>query len=100
MCCGRRVPWWLIVLRLVIRTRTQIRLPVRIEEASYRAAIAADPQLADAHYNLGNLLGRRGDLAGAARLFAAALKIDPTDAGAKANLQLALRMLQEERREA
>ena len=35
-------------------------------------------------------------MAGAARLFAAALKIDPSDATAKANLQRALRMLKEE----
>ena len=32
--------------------------------------------------------------------FAAALKIDPSNADAKANLQQALRMLKEERREA
>ena len=42
----------------------------------------------------------RGDLAGAARSFAAALKVDPSHANAKAGLQLALRMLKEERREA
>ena len=56
--------------------------------------------LEDAHHNLGVTLAERGDIAGAARLFAAALKIDPSDAGAKANLQRALRMLKEERREA
>ena len=36
-------------------------------------------------------------LATAARLFAAALKIDPSNDSAKANLQQALRMLKEER---
>ena len=65
-------------------------------EAAYRAAIAADPQYANAHNGLGAALATRGDMAGAARLFAAALKIDPSDATAKANLQLALRMLKEE----
>ena len=69
-------------------------------EAAYRAAIAADPQLVRAHGNLGCILGERGDLAGAARSFAAALKIDSSFANAKAGLQLALRMLKEERREA
>ena len=69
-------------------------------EAANRAANAAHPQHAGAHSGLANVLAKRGDLAGAARLFAAALKIDPSHAGAKANLQLALRMLKEERREA
>ena len=66
-------------------------------EAAYRAAIAADPQHANAHISLGAVLGGCGDHAGAARLFAAALKIDPSHAGAKANLQQALRMLKDER---
>ena len=52
------------------------------------------------HCNLGALLAECGNLAVAARLFAAALKIDPSDASATANLQQALRMLKEERREA
>jgi Flp pilus assembly protein TadD len=69
-------------------------------EAAYRAAIAADPQHANAHGNLGTILGDRGDVAGAARLFAAALQNDPSNANAKGGLQLALRMLKEERREA
>jgi len=67
-------------------------------EAVFRTAITADPQHAKGHYNLGCLLGQRGDAAGAARSFAAALKIDPCFADAKANLQIALRMLKEERR--
>ena len=44
------------------------------------------------HCILGAILGERGDVTGAVRLFAAALKIDPSDAGAKANLQQALRI--------
>ena len=56
------------------------------------------PGHAMAHCNLGTVLAERGDIAGAARLFAAALKIDPSDAGVKANLQQALRMLKEEHR--
>ena len=69
-------------------------------EAAFRAAITTDPQHATAHCNLGSILGERGDLAGAARSFAAALQIDPSHANAKGSLQLALRMLKEERREA
>ena len=42
-----------------------------------------------AHYSLGSVLANRGDVAGGARLFAAALKIDPTNAHAKAALQQA-----------
>ena len=47
------------------------------------------PQHAMAHYSLGSVLANRGDVAGGARLFAAALKIDPTNAHAKAALQQA-----------
>jgi hypothetical protein len=42
----------------------------------------------------------RGDLAGAALSFAAALKVDHSQANATAGLQLALRFLKDERREA
>jgi Flp pilus assembly protein TadD len=42
---------------------------------------------------LGMILAIRGDLAGAARLFAAALEIDPANGDTKANLQRALRHL-------
>jgi len=66
-------------------------------EAACRAAIAADPQHARAHCNLGIVLGESGDHTSAARSFAAALKIDPVIASAKAGLQIALRMLKEER---
>jgi Flp pilus assembly protein TadD len=65
-------------------------------EAACRAAITADPKHAATHYSLGVVLGERGDLAGAARSFAAALKIDPADAETKANLQITLRVLKEE----
>ena len=59
----------------------------------------ADPQLANAHSNLGAVLHGRGDIAGAARLFAAALKIDPFNVNYKNNLQITLGMLKEEQRE-
>ena len=38
---------------------------------AYRAALAIDPEMADAHYNLGLLLERRGDGQGALRHFSA-----------------------------
>ena len=65
-------------------------------EAAFRAAIAADPKNPMVYCNLGGVLAERGDIAGAARLCTAALKIDPSHAYAKANLQQALRVLKDE----
>jgi len=48
-----------------------------------------------AHCNLGNLLLQRDDYAGAARSYAAATNIDPTNAGFKANLKGTLKLLKE-----
>jgi Flp pilus assembly protein TadD len=56
-------------------------------EAAFRAAIAADPQHATAHSNLGILLGwDRGDWAGAEAAFRAAIAADPQYASAHSNL--------------
>ena len=57
-------------------------------EVTYKTA-----QCANAHFSLGAILGARADIAGAARLFTAALEIDPANAKAKEGLQIALRML-------
>ena len=56
-------------------------------EAAYHAAIAADPGLADAHYNLGVLLEyERQDLDGAEAAYRAAIAVDPGFADAHCNL--------------
>ena len=55
-------------------------------EAAYRAAIAADPQHTDAHYNLGVVLNERGDKAGAEAAYRAAIAADPQLAQAHCNL--------------
>jgi hypothetical protein len=63
--------------------------------ASYRAAIASDPQHVLALCNLGLILGQDlGDLVGAARLFSAVLKIDPSHANAKSNLLTAQELME------
>ena len=62
-------------------------------EASLRHAIAVHPKYAHAHLTHGMLLALgRGDLAGAARKFAAVLKFDPAHEQAKVG-QLAWRLL-------
>ncbi len=59
-------------------------------EAAYRQALALDPDLADAHLNLGRLLHEGGDPAGAEIHYRQALAIDPEDALAAYNLGVAL----------
>jgi serine/threonine-protein kinase len=56
-----------------------------------RAAVAARPQSAPAHNNLGITLYAKGDLEGAIAAYRQALKLDPTYALAHNNLGLALR---------
>jgi Ca-activated chloride channel family protein len=58
-----------------------------LEEASKRAAADLAPAAA---YNLGNGRLAAGDAAGAAEAFKQALRLNPTDADAKYNLELAL----------
>ncbi|MGA7699259.1 MAG: tetratricopeptide repeat protein, partial [Thermoguttaceae bacterium] len=52
----------------------------------YRRAVADDPTLADAHYNLGVLLASRGSTAEAIAEFQSALKCKPDKANAHYNL--------------
>ena len=60
-------------------------------EASYRAAIAADPKYADPHSNLGVLLSnKRQDVDGAEAAFRAAIAADPGYAIAHFNLGILL----------
>jgi DNA-binding transcriptional MerR regulator len=58
--------------------------------AAYRQALAIDPDLADAHLNLGRLLHEGGDPAAAEAHYREALAIDPDDALAAYNLGVAL----------
>lgn len=57
---------------------------------SYRAAIAQDPNLADAHVNLGRLLHEAGELHAALTHYRAALVVRPDDATAGFNVGVAL----------
>ncbi len=62
------------------------------EEArdAYRQALAADPESADAHVNLGRLLHESSDVKAAEHHYRAALAIRPTDLTALFNLGVAL----------
>ncbi|MBV5260996.1 tetratricopeptide repeat protein [Synechococcus moorigangaii CMS01] len=54
--------------------------------AQFQQAIALDPLLWQAHYNLGLALGQRGELQNAARAFTETITLQPTFAVAYANL--------------
>jgi len=66
-----------------------------------RAALEAeDPVLErDARFNRGVVQMETEDLPGAIRSFAEALTVDPTDAGARRNLELALRQMQQQQQD-
>lgn len=57
---------------------------------AYRRALAADPESADAHVNLGRLLHESGDVRTAESHYRAALVVRPTDLTALFNLGVAL----------
>lgn len=57
---------------------------------AYRRAIELDPELADAHVNLGRLLHEEGDTVGAEAQYRRALDVRPDDATAAFNLGVAL----------
>jgi Ca-activated chloride channel family protein len=68
----------------------------KAREAYARAFSAADRKLAGAaRYNSGTADLSAGDLKGAVRAFREALKMDPDDADARRNLEVALRMMQQ-----
>ena len=58
--------------------------------AAYERALALDPELPDAHLNLGRLLHEAGDLAAAEHHYRDALALRPGDATAAFNLGVAL----------
>ena len=58
--------------------------------ASYRQALAHDPNLADAHNNLGIILAQEGQAAAAVQSYRQALRINPRHADAHNNLGIAL----------
>jgi tetratricopeptide (TPR) repeat protein len=53
----------------------------------YRELVSMEPLNADLRNNLGIILARQGDLAGAIAEFEAALKADPAHAAARRNLE-------------
>lgn len=59
-------------------------------EEAYRQAIELDPQMADAHVNLGRLAHNRGDIEAAAHLYHLAVDLVPLDPVAHYNLALTL----------
>lgn len=67
-----------------------------LEAAAAALESAADslPLAPEVHYNLGNARFDGGDAAGAVAAFEQALRLDPDHAGAKFNLELALRELE------
>jgi Flp pilus assembly protein TadD len=56
---------------------------------SFREVVALDPGNAEARNNLGVILARSGDMEGAIEQFEAALKADPSNSAARANLERA-----------
>src|SRR5262249_40812049 len=56
----------------------------------FQAAVAAHPESATAHNNLGVALKDRGDADGALAAYRQAIRLDPTDAAPRSNLGIAL----------
>ena len=56
-------------------------------EAAWRICLAADPSSASSHFQLGCIASARQDYDGAARLFATAHQLDPTEANAKLQME-------------
>ncbi len=74
---------------LALARRVELDEPARAARL-YRAALAGDPGLADAHVNLGRLLHEAGDLPGAEEHYRAAIASRPGGATAHYNLGVAL----------
>ena len=66
-------------------------------EHSYRTALQIAPTHRQAWNALGVLLFRKGDLAGAAESFRAALHLDPANEGIRKNLEMTETLLQSRR---
>ena len=74
---------------------TQAERVGEVEEAfgRYRTAIEAEPTFVDAYIDLGGMLAKIEDFAGAARCFERAVEFDPTDLRIYANLRIVYRKL-------
>ena len=72
----------------------------RRAEAAFREAIRIQPDYADAHGNLANLLAGKGDLTNARRHFETALRFKPKDAAVRYNFAVALGRARDVRRRA
>ncbi|MCB5262047.1 MAG: tetratricopeptide repeat protein [Candidatus Cloacimonetes bacterium] len=64
-------------------------------ESASEAALTQDPQAAALHYDRGNIAYQKQDYEAAVKSYEQALLADPSDADCKANLELALKMLDE-----
>ena len=60
----------------------------------YRELVALEPGNPDLRNNFGILLARNGDMASALTQFEAALKVDPSHAAARRNLELTRKKMQ------
>ena len=58
--------------------------------AQYKQAVTLNPSLAEAHFNWGVALAKRGDLAGATTCFQEAARLNPNDPQAHLDLAVAL----------
>ena len=67
--------------------RGQLRRRIAAAAECYRELAALNPDNADIRNNLGIILAKTGDLAGAAEQFEAALKANPSHETARRNLE-------------
>ena len=76
-----------LVLSLLTFQRAQV---FATEESLFRDTVVKNPAASDAHNDLGVILAKRKDYAGAIAHFSAAVQTDPDNAAAHSNLGLAL----------
>ena len=79
---AKRIVWGVAAAFLIVCSGVlwKVQSSWRDNEAFYAALVERCPDQADSHYGLGVALRDRGDLAGAAREFKAALELDPQSA--------------------
>ncbi len=66
--------------------------------AAFQVSLLTGEQRAETYYNLGNAQFRAGELGKAIESYRHALRLTPTDADAKHNLQLALQLIQNQQK--
>ena len=78
-----------------MNTGNELLAQGRLDEAiaAYRAAVEAEPRLAEAHHNLGVALRSRGDLGDALREFLIAVQLEPELAEGHRNVGVTLLQL-------